>query len=109
MKEYAKEYFVITQRKKNKQTIQKLGLSLESVRRILFELRVENYSQGPSRDESGKHNDVWVFGYRYEQIDLYIKVSVCSFPNGETGVVCVSFHEAERELRFPHGGHDGHN
>ncbi|MDR1087925.1 MAG: type II toxin-antitoxin system MqsR family toxin [Coriobacteriales bacterium] len=108
MKRHASERFILINRAKNKGAIQRLGLSIETVKKIVLKLHVGNYSKGPLRDESGKHNDVWVFGTSYEETDLYIKFSVTK-TDGETGVVCVSFHEAERELDFPYGEQNGNN
>lgn len=38
---------------------------------------------------------MWVFGKDYNDIDLYIKISVSN------RALCISFHEAEYPLNFP--------
>jgi hypothetical protein len=102
VRKFLSNRFILSPREKNKKTIQKLGLSMKSVEKIVLGLRVGNYSRGPLRDESGNRNDVWIFGVKYEEIDLYIKLSLIEVTAG-IGVVCISFHEAEGKLDFPFG------
>lgn len=65
---------------------------------IIRSLAVTDYSAGPIVSELGKNTEMWVFGKDVKQREVYIKISL-GFPN--QSVICISFHLAEHEMRYP--------
>lgn len=86
---------------KNAQCMIALGYNTSDVLDVLLNLTVKNYSQGPLPDEKGRPHDLWVFGKTIEGSQVYIKFTAF-FENGAVTAICVSFHEAEREMDFPY-------
>lgn len=87
----------MNQRVKNVQTLADLGILEATQREIIENLKAEDYYKGPDPDEKYPWKIVAVFGVEYVGVELYIKFSM-----GVTGtpVVCLSFHEAGRPMRY---------
>ncbi|WP_455631520.1 type II toxin-antitoxin system MqsR family toxin [Megamonas sp.] len=85
-------------RKKNMISLALLGLTPEDIPEIIAELRYENYSSGPEddRDREDK-NCIWVFGYQYEEYEIYIKLKITT-----EELLNISFHIAEYPMKYPH-------
>ncbi len=76
-------------------------LEITAIRRTEFieKLEVENYCSGPQKNILyPNHPDYWEFGMLIKSKEVYIKVEM-GLPNRE--VICISFHLAERELKYP--------
>jgi hypothetical protein len=58
---------------------------------------VEDYSEGPLDDTLYKGSDFWVFGKEVKKSEVYIKISIGA---GQGGVLCISFHVAERIMDY---------
>lgn len=86
-------------RGKNAQTLAELELRPNEREKVLMGLEVENYSQGPIEDTILGGSDLWVFGTIVKNEEIYIKVTF-GMP-GNPGVICISFHIAEYEMRYP--------
>jgi len=71
------------------------GFHTHQVIQIINQLTPRSYSQGPMQDEDGTQGNVWVFGVILESQQIYIKLKLT------TEAECISFHRAEREMRFP--------
>ncbi|MBK1439630.1 hypothetical protein JHJ32_06510 [Parapedobacter sp. ISTM3] len=85
-------------RPKNAQTL--LDLEITPVKRgeIVESLTVTDYSEGPLDDRLYGIASMWVFGKRYKNNELYIKVSMGTTSNP---VICISFHPAEHPINYP--------
>lgn len=81
--------------KNNLNSLLQLGINNVIREETIFSLEDIDYSQGPILDTLNKGADMWVFGKDYNDIDLYIKISVSN------RALCISFHEAEYPLNFP--------
>ena len=85
-------------RGKNVQTL--LTLEIEPIARekILKELQVTDYCQGPTKETLYGGSDLWVFGRLVKKQEIYIKISM-----GIAGaqVICISFHIAEHPMNYP--------
>ncbi len=81
--------------KNNLNSLLQLGINNVIREEIIFSLEDIDYSQGPIIDTLNKGAEMWVFGKDYNDIDLYIKISVSN------RALCISFHEAEYPLNFP--------
>lgn len=88
-------YIVPRDDKKNQNCMVELGLSHNDVADILVNLKDENYCETVP-DDKFKGEWLWVFGYVYNDVELYIKVGV------RAKVVCVSFHPKEFVIRYPY-------
>jgi hypothetical protein len=71
--------FQLIPRRKNLVAIYRKGLSIDSVKEYIKNLTVKDYSKGPEKDDNKSFSgDVWIF-------------LLC----------CLSFHDAEHDLKFP--------
>ena len=85
-------------RGKNQQALFDLDITPVFRVEIIKSLAVTDYSAGPIVSELGKNTEMWVFGKDVKQREVYIKISL-GFPN--ESVICISFHLAEHEMRYP--------
>lgn len=85
-------------RRKNTQTLADLGLRFEGVKAILADLQVDEYSEGPLPDRMFGGSEMWVFGRIINREEVYIKITLGNFNDK---VICISFHFAERPMRYP--------
>jgi len=92
------DVFFRDDRGKNTKTLAELEISPTERKRILEELVVTDYSEGPLEDILNKGNDMWVFGKTVKKREVYIKITM-----GIEGsrVVCISFHIAEHLMNYP--------
>jgi hypothetical protein len=98
MKTAAANQFVLSGRGKNLQTLALLGLSLIDAKERVLSLVPEDYVSGPTPDDKGTEDEVWVFGLNIERQEIYVKVCVITDPLVCT---CISFHVAEWPLSYP--------
>lgn len=85
-------------RGKNAQTLLNLEISPSFRDKILKELQLSDYCEGPKVEQLYGGADMWVFGKKIKGQDVYIKISM-----GTTGrqVICISFHIAEYAMNYP--------
>ena len=85
-------------RGKNFQTMTKLEIRAIDRKKVLEELEVSDYCEGPIEDTLYKSADMWVFGRMIKGHEIYIKITL-----GEAGsnVLCISFHMAEYKMTYP--------
>ncbi|MEX2600735.1 MAG: hypothetical protein WD355_03745 [Balneolaceae bacterium] len=89
---------VFVGRAKNTQTLLDLELVPASRTKLLEQLEVNDYCEGPLEETMHGVGSMWVFGKEVSGTEIYIKVAM-----GQTGnsVICISFHRAEQTLRYP--------
>ena len=63
---------------------------------VLRRLSVEDYSDGPLDDDTGRSLKWWIFSPEFSGVTLYVKLSVLP---GK--LLCMSFHPAEHPLPHP--------
>jgi hypothetical protein len=85
-------------RGKNAQTLADLEIRPSDRKKVLEDLKVEDYCQGPLEETLYLGNDMWVFGRVIKKKQVYIKITM-GFKGAS--VLCISFHLAEHELNFP--------
>lgn len=85
------------ERIENRETMKELSLSRLSLKGILSELTLENYSEGPIIDEEEGDN-YYVFGIEIDNREIYIKLN--SGKENEQ-VICHSFHFAKFRMKYP--------
>jgi hypothetical protein len=79
-------------------SIADLEILATTQREIIDDLKPEDYCSGPEPDEKYPWKVVVVFGKKYRGIELYIKFSI---GEAKERVVCLSFHQAEKQMRYP--------
>ncbi len=84
-------------RKKNIDTLAKLGINLAGCIAYINELTYRNYLSGPL-DDRDTHDEkcVWEFGTVINDLDVYIKIKHVE----EDGLLLLSFHESEKPFVF---------
>lgn len=88
--------------KKNDDFLLETGFNNADVVDVLKRLRSQDYSAGPQADDKAGRpvGEVWKFAREYEGYGMYIKLKL----DASTGLPvaeCLSFHEAERQMRQP--------
>lgn len=92
--------YSIKRHNKNRQTLIDLGLTEKMRYETLLALKANDYSSGPNSDEYGKA-DYWIFGKEISSVEIYIKLQIITYSNGNEQAVCISFHSAESSLKYP--------
>lgn len=85
-------------RGKNTQTLLDLEIRPKDRKRVLEELEVKDYYEGPKEDRLYNKADVWVFGKRMKEKEIYIKITM---GRKDSSVICISFHVAEYSMTYP--------
>lgn len=85
---------------KNLQALLDLGINARIRDEIILAIKLEDYSSGPNPDEYHP-GDYWVFGKSFETVEIYIKLKIVTYNNGNDRAVCLSFHPAEHPLKHP--------
>jgi len=95
--------FDIKDRQKNRQALIDLDMTPDQRREILLGLEPENYVAGPHPDDTDQTKEVWIFGKRLENVEIYIKMRVVRVPGRQNvyRALLWSFHPAEHELDYP--------
>lgn len=90
---------VFVEREKNLQALLDLELLPEQRETILQELPISGYIKGPKPDTVVVGANYWEFGVQVNGREVYVKLSLGP---DDGPVVCLSFHPAERTMRY-HG------
>lgn len=85
-------------RAKNAKTLAALELTTTQRRKIISELKFNDYCGGPIQDQQNVGGDLWIFGKLFKHTEIYIKISM-GFSGKQT--ICISFHEAEHPMTYP--------
>ncbi|RNI24031.1 toxin [Rufibacter latericius] len=85
-------------RGKNSKTLLALEITPASRRKIIEELEVIDYSEGPLEDTLYDVAPMWVFGKNVKREEVYIKISM---GRPSSNVICISFHLAEKPMVYP--------
>ena len=99
MKATAKQRFHFVRRKVNLDMLARLGMMPGDAKDRVMALTPRDYVRGPDQDRGYPQHDVWVFGLRVNDTELYVKIQVFAEPPARC--VCISFHEAERPMHYP--------
>jgi hypothetical protein len=89
----------IIPRRKNLDSLSRLGLTVRDVPKEILSLQVSDYHKGPELDE-GREGNVWFFGKEIRKVEVYIKLK--TYKVGiESFAKCISFHPAEFKITYP--------
>jgi len=96
-------YRFYLRKRKNRDTITRLGLTFREVRSRLLLLRTRDYVSGPEDDRDRRFpGEVWKFRLKVGKTVCYIKLKL---EEHNRLVKCLSFHEAEHDLETPFDEH----
>ena len=88
---------VASDRKKNMDTLAKLGITPAGCITYINSLTYWNYLSGPMDDrDTDEENCIWEFGTRINAIDVYIKIKHIE----DDDLLVLSFHEADKPFVF---------
>ena len=85
-------------RGKNAETLLLLEFTSNDRIKVLKELEVDDYCEGPTEDILHKGPDMWVFGKVVKSLEIYIKITIGAIGSK---ALCISFHVADRPLEYP--------
>ena len=97
-KSFAQTQWTLVPRKKNLDFIMEMGITIAQVKMTLLGLKVTDYCSGPDEDRDRKGIQIWVFGTKINDHEIYIKLSD-DFRGDQAK--CLSFHKAEFPLKKP--------
>lgn len=89
---------LILKRDKNRQTMIDLELTGAAIEKIMDQLIVEDYSEGPLDEDWYGGKKMWVFGKQVKGDEIYIKITLGG-PQSQT--ICISFHLSEYPMHYP--------
>lgn len=88
---------VASDRKKNMDTLARLGITPAGCITYINSLTYRNYLSGPMDDrDTDEENCIWEFGTRINAIDVYIKIKHIE----DDDLLVLSFHEADKPFVF---------
>jgi len=87
-----------TASEKNLETLAKLEMTIEDVKKEILSLSVMDYCAGPLKDTRIR-GDVWIFKRIVQGEDIYIKLKLWG-DKRDTEVRVLSFHVADRPLLY---------
>jgi hypothetical protein len=82
-------------RGKNTQTLLDLDIPPVYREKVLKELSVSDYHEGPKKEALYGGSDMWIFGKWIKGQEIYIKITL-GFAGAS--VICISFHIAEHPM-----------
>jgi hypothetical protein len=87
---------IYANRDKNTQTLADLEITAKFRDSVLSNLLIENYCEGPLKNDQFGTNPMWVFGVTVKKHEIYIKITILP-----TKAFCISFHISEHPLKYP--------
>lgn len=106
VKDFLKEFKVnmniwnilfLDDRGKNSQTLADLELMPIERKKIIENLVIDDYCEGPLKETQYGGSEMWVFGKTLRGKEVYIKITL-GLRN--TSVICISFHIAEYPMKY---------
>lgn len=88
----------VDNRGKNSQALLSLEISSKIREEVIKSIVPEDYCEGPKEETLYGGSEMWVFGKEVKGKEIYIKISM---GRDNQSVLCISFHEAERDLKYP--------
>lgn len=94
-------YFVRTPKAVN--YLIELDITERNALSIIYDLTPNNYCEGPKPHHSNQSRMIWIFGYFFDDIELYIKLEPDLINHNEQipRVKILSFHPAKHPMKYP--------
>jgi len=100
-KEFAQSNFYFVDRKKSRDCLARLGITDQQAKVEIMGLTYEDYYRGPLPDKGTTGGELWEFGKRIEEKEMFIRLKVVLQYNMAK---CQSFHIAEKPMQYPYKG-----
>ena len=85
-------------RDKNVNALNDLGITRMERLAVVRSIEVDDYSEGPIKEQLNGFGEMWVFGKDVSGQEVYIKITL-GHPNSST--IVISFHVAEHPINYP--------
>lgn len=83
-------------RAKNTQTLIDLELTPKQREEVITKIVLEDYSEGPLKNDQYGDEPMWVFGKIIDAKEIYIKITITKM-----NVICISFHTSQYSMNYP--------
>ncbi len=93
-------HYYVKEHLKNIHSLRDLGLTTRLRDEIILSVSLQDYSSGPHLDML-KPGDYWVFGKVLDGVEIYIKLKIVTYNDGNDRAICISFHPSEHPLKYP--------
>ncbi len=84
-------------RPKNSQALADLEITPNRREKMLYDLQLEDYCDGPLEESQLGGKEMWVFGKEIKNQEIYIKITL---GRENESAICISFHIAEHPMNF---------
>lgn len=91
---------IVINRTVNNEALIELGFTPKQRRNIILSLTSKDFVKGPVPDESKSTEDVWFFGKKMDDTEIYIKLKIY-YVEDKKHAKCLSFHKAKKPLKYP--------
>lgn len=95
---------IFVDRKKNQEAMKALGITYTASKEIIRDIRTIDYVE--TIIDAFSYGVMWVFGKDFDEQELYVKVAL---GQPSTNTICISFHLAEKPLRYAFKGNKEDN
>jgi len=85
-------------RGKNLQALIELEITPSERKKVLEQIEIKDYSEGPLIDSLYGGAEMWVFGKTAKKKEVYIKITMGVI---NSSVLCISFHLAQHKMQYP--------
>lgn len=85
-------------REKNVNALNELGITRMERLAVIKSIEVDDYCEGPIKEQLNGFGEMWVFGKDVKGQEVYIKIAL-GHPDSNT--IVISFHIAEHSMSFP--------
>jgi hypothetical protein len=85
-------------RGKNLQALIELEITPSERKKVLEQIEIKDYSEGPLIDSLYSSAEMWVFGKTVKKKEVYIKIIMGVI---NSSVLCISFHLAHHKMQYP--------
>lgn len=89
---------IFLERDKNVNSLIDLDITRLERLSVVKSIVVDDYSEGPIKDQLSGFGEMWVFGKDVKGQEVYIKISL-GRPNNNT--IVISFHRSEHPMNYP--------
>jgi len=85
-------------RGKNLQALIELEITPTERKKVLEQIEIKDYSEGPLIENLYGGAEMWVFGKTVKKKEVYIKITMGVI---NSSVLCISFHLAQHKMQYP--------
>jgi len=85
-------------RGKNLQALIELEITPSERKKVLEQIEIKDFSEGPLIENLYGGAEMWVFGKTVRKKEVYIKITMGVI---NSSVLCISFHLAQHKMQYP--------